>query len=391
MKKLIINTAACDARNVTAQQLSPYDAIEINSALVLTSPEAQNILSEYPVSMNTSNVVSLCGDAALSVSNGPYTIAPGTAAGGKKALLVNGPLEILPGAEDVLQDYVQITVNGPLTCPANLGSRLQNVLVNGPRILYPDGAVLLKFPVLTRQFILRAKAETYYAPTLAAVDTGLDLTLLPGGTRLISEKVVVAESLLEALLPLISETAEIVTVPDGTVYVERQLLLETYTPKQYGGKIYVDGDLFCQSAHIESLDWVEYLAVSGNAMLSEDMVEPFMEKAAVSGQIRIMPAQKGLQISDKPVVTVDASLLELAPDGLRISDCALVELAEDISPKMILEKIKIQDCSRIHCTQAQKSAVSTVAEGCGYLGPADREGEAGAVQETVINTAQYTF
>lgn len=389
MKKLTINTAACDARNVTAQQLEPYDAIEINSSTVFTSPEAQKILSEHPVSMNTSSVVSLDRDATLSVNNGPYTIAPGTASGGKKALLVNGPLDIQPGAESVLQDYVQITVNGPLTCPAS--TRLQNVLVNGPRILYPDGAVLLKSPVLTRQFILRAKAETYYAPTLAAVDTGLDLTLLPRGIRLISEKVVVAESLLEDLIPLISETAEVVTVPDGTAYVERQLLLETYSPKQYGGKIYVDGDLFCQSAHIDNLDWVEYLAVSGNAMLSEDMVEPFTEKAAVSGQIRIMPARKGLQIADKPVVTVDTSLLELAPDGLQISDCALVELAEDISAKTILEKIKIQDCPRIHCTQAQKSAVSMVAEDYGYLGPADQEGEGDACQETVINTAQYTF
>ena len=390
MKKLTVNVATCDMRNITAEQLAAYDAIQINCAMVLTSPEAQQRMAGYPVMLNAGNVLCLDTDLELVVVNGAHTITEADPGSGWKALIVNGHLEIKPGAAQALSVYKSIIVNGCLLCPASLSEQLRDATVNGTRLVYPDGAIPLRSPVLTQAWVLRASAADYYSPTLAVLDSTLDLTKLKPGVRFLTDKAVVAEGLAEDLLPLLPETAEVILVPDGTAYVERQLFLESYTSKQYGGKLYVDGDLFLRADHLENLDWIEYLAVSGSVTLSEELVAPFTEKATSYGELRIMPQPTGMQLTDKPAVAVDTALLELAPDGIHISDCGLVELSEDLSGKTILEKLKIQDCRRIHCTQAQKSAVSVIAEDYGYLGPADQDTHS-ADQETLINAAKYTF
>ena len=48
-KKLEVNTATCDIRNITEETLSQYEKVEINTAAVITSPEAQVLLGKYQV------------------------------------------------------------------------------------------------------------------------------------------------------------------------------------------------------------------------------------------------------------------------------------------------------------------------------------------------------
>ena len=40
-KKLIVNCATCDARNLRQEDYAHYEAITVNSAVLLTSPEGK--------------------------------------------------------------------------------------------------------------------------------------------------------------------------------------------------------------------------------------------------------------------------------------------------------------------------------------------------------------
>lgn len=99
MKKLKINTAACDVRNVTEETLSAYDKVEINTACVFTSPAAQALMGKYAVSVNAANSLILDGDVRITTINGPMSIHPGQAMPEEKLYLqINGPLDIAPAA-----------------------------------------------------------------------------------------------------------------------------------------------------------------------------------------------------------------------------------------------------------------------------------------------------
>ena len=117
-KTLKINCTVCDARNITEELLSSYDKVEINTASIITSPQAQTLFGKYKTRLNCASTTNLDENVNVSTINGPVTIAPNQMTPeGKIYLMVNGPLEILPGCEEVLKNYASMMINGPVTCP----------------------------------------------------------------------------------------------------------------------------------------------------------------------------------------------------------------------------------------------------------------------------------
>ena len=76
-KKLQINCAICDTRNITEEILSAYEAVQINAATLVTSPEAQALLGRYRVCVNTAGTAAISPSAVVpnAVAN-PGAITP---------------------------------------------------------------------------------------------------------------------------------------------------------------------------------------------------------------------------------------------------------------------------------------------------------------------------
>ena len=158
-KTLTINTILCDARQVRESTLAAYDKIAINASVLLTDQDSQELLHKYPVELNVTDTLDIPGDVQVSQINGREELGPGVPAPSRPTyLIVNGVLDIAPGAGPALERYVGIQVNGKVLCPESLSGLLASAQVNGQIETYPDDCVRLKSTVvLDRTFLLRTR------------------------------------------------------------------------------------------------------------------------------------------------------------------------------------------------------------------------------------------
>lgn len=402
MKKLKINTAACDVRNVTEETLSAYDKVEINTACVFTGPAAQALMGKYAVSVNAANSVVLDGDVRITTINGPMSIHPGQAVPGEKLYLqINGPLDIAPGSEEILRGYAGMVVNGPISCPESVTGLLSAFQVNGPVYAYPDGSILLKkTAVLDRTFCLRAKQDALYFAAKRVVALAPDIgfeKLAEKNVRFATKQLLVSESLAEAAVPLFDERADIVVVPDGCVYVGDGVELNENLLKRYGGKLYVAGDVGVTPESAPLLDQITYLR-AGDLRVCRNLKDRVLAKGWEFDGLRVVG---GTVICGRAKAELDAAVLETAEDGVSVLDCARVVLAEDITPELLKEKlVGIADCAAVVCaSKEQQRTVEALAEDVAWIGlageePQDVKEDAETEEDadvTLINSASYTL
>ena len=74
-KNLMVNTGVCDVRNITEELLDSYGKAEINTAVLITTPEAQAVLAKCGVAVNTANTMKMEGDIRLSIVNGSMAVS----------------------------------------------------------------------------------------------------------------------------------------------------------------------------------------------------------------------------------------------------------------------------------------------------------------------------
>lgn len=365
-KKMVINCATCDARKVTEETLAAYESVVINAATVLVSPEGKELLNRYGVTMNCANVFELPSDVEVCTVNGSHRIESGDAIGGKKYLFVNGSVTIGPDTQQVLEQYVGITVNGSLTCPESVSASLGKILVNGSTTCYPDGAIILKrSAVIDKLFALRAKESLYWASKrMIMVDPLLEpAKLVAKGCTFSAQEIIIAESKVEEMIGLIDEKAEIIIVPDGTAVITDDVELEDLTVKKYGTMLYILGDLTVAADSASSLEKLEYLNVRGDAKVTAEQKDLLMEKLTdISGQVVVPKPRKGRVISEKMSVRVTRWLLEREPDGLRLEECVNVKIDEDVPKDLILERLSISEAVSVKCSSEQEDAVAAICE-----------------------------
>lgn len=364
-----INCALCDARQITEETLKAYDEVQINTGVLVTNAAARAIFGSCHVSLNCATTLDLPDGVTPRVINGSAKLGGGDVSSEQQYLIVNGSLTILPDAAEALRQCAGIVVNGALLCPQGLSSMLDKVHVNGKTSLYPDGAILLKrSAAIDRLFALRAKDAVYYAAKrLLIVDTKLDAdVLVQKGARFASPEAVVAESLVEKLVPLLDEQTDIHIVPDGTKVVLDDLVLTDAAIKRYGKKLYVLGDVEVKIDAANAIAQLEYLSVHGDVTLPAALQDAFLAAAdEIDGDVEI--TRGGTTISGRESVQITNWLLEHAADGVSVSGCRTVAIAEDVAPELIADRLTISACGKTYCTAEQHSAVLLITKDSGEI------------------------
>lgn len=407
-KKLMINCANCDARNVQEENYAHYEQITINCATVLTSPNAKAVMNKLPFTMNCANVLEVEGDVDFRTVNGSSEIKSGDVIPANKYyMLVNGALTIGPDTQKQLENCIGMTINGSLTCPESIYAMLTGVTVNGSTTCYPDGAIVLKRnAVIDKLFALRAKNSLYWSGRrMIMVDPELDAEKLRAkGVTFSTKEVIISESKVESFIDLIDEKAEIIIVPDGTVVVLDDLDLDDAALRKYGKKLYVIGDVTIPE-DADALDEVQYLNICGDAEVPAQHKEKLLAVLTeISGDVEIIKP-KGATLEDKPYVKITKWMLEQQPLGIDVSDCAVVEVADDIPKELIVERLHIEDCGVVKCSEELEDAVTMICEDVGQIGGAESEdgvgigdmlktamgGVKGLLETKVINAADYVL
>ena len=408
MKKMIVNSATCDMRSVSEETLKNYEQIVVNAASVLVTPETKELINRYNVVLNVADVTEVPAGANVKVSshNGAYELtADGAPQEGETAILwVNGALTIGADALAAAQAFHEIRVNGAVTMPKSMSGKLSNLSVNGSTNVYPDGAILLRRNAeIDRTFPLRAKENALYwaARRLVFTDAALNVEkLAEKGVRFASKSTIVAESLAEAVTPMLSEDTDILIVPDGTKFVNYPFKLNKRFLKKCGKRVFYNDDLTVEPEAAEILPEIEYLYVNGDVKLPAELVDAFEDVVDHYDEM-IIVKKAGKVIEDHVRATVDKALLEKYADGVLVTDCAMVHLNKDVPADLILERLSIADCAQVFCTPEQEAAVSAVSKDVAMIGGKDEE--SGFVTDMVtgvlhlnpdlkvINAAEYVM
>ncbi len=406
MKKKVINTAVCDAREVTEESLAGLESITINAGVLIVGERSRELLKRYPVTMNVGNVLELPDEQHIVVKTvtGKGKIGPDTDGTGI-FLVVNGKLTVADDSQDAVKSFFRIVVNGKALMPKSCEGRFLNLQVNGKTEYYPDGSTILKADTeIDELFIARAVNSLYYCPgNLFFLDTAIDTEKLnTKGIRFAAKRIVIAESLVAKLIPMLDEETELVRVPDGTKLIDDDVELTPKTIKKYGTKLCVTADVSIRDA--EALSSLEYLFADGTVSVNKELEDAFDEIRSAVDELRIIDPDLGY-ITERPLVRVGSAMLGKYPNGVRVEDCAKVTLSEDLTSEEILEKLHIEDCAVVVCTKEQEEAVNMIAEDVAmirisgqYAEDDNQDGSVGGMLKGVfgtlkdtqgINTAEY--
>jgi len=407
-KKLMINCATCDARNALEENYAHYEQITVNCATMLTSPSAKAMLNKLPFTLNCANVLEVEGAVDFRTINGSSEIKSGDVVPTTKYyMLVNGALTIGPNTQKQLAQCVGMTINGSLTCPESIYATLTGVHVNGSTTCYPDDAIVLKRnAVIDKLFALRAKKSLYWSGRrMIMVDPELDAAKLKArGATFSTKEVILSQSKVEELIDLIDEKAEIIIVPDGTSVVFDDIALDADTLRRYGSQLYVIGDVVV-AEDTDALDQLTYLNIRGDVKVPQASKEKLLAVLTeISGEVKIAKP-KGATLQDKPFVKITKWMLEQQPLGIDVCDCAIVKIADDIPKELIAERLHIEDCAVVRCSEELEDAVSMICTDVAQIGSSKGEdstgignvikdalgGLKGALDTKVVNAADYVL
>ena len=269
-----------------------------------------------------------------------------------------------------------------------------------------DDAIVLKHnAVIDKLFALRAKNALYWTnKRMIMVDPQLDPEVLKTkGATFSAKEVIIAESKAEALIDIIDEKAEIIIVPDGTAVVPDDVTLDEDALRRYGKQLYVIGDVTVPD-YADCLNELTYLNIRGDAKVPMDYKEKLVKAITeISGQIKIAKP-KGAVLEDKPFVKITKWMLEQQPLGIEVSDCAIVTIADDIPKELIVQRLHIEDCAMVRCSEELEDAVSMVCTDVAKIGNDGEDdmgvgdviknalgGIKGALETKVINAADYVM
>ncbi len=401
MKKMMVNCAVCDMRSVSEETLKSYEQIAVNAATVIVTPEKKDLINRYNVTMNAAEVIEVpASDNVRIISqNGSYELTADRAPAEEEnaILFVNGVLNIAGDALEAAQKYCQIRVNGAVTMPKSISGKLHNLNVNGSVSTYPDGAIRLsRNAVIDKTFPLRVKENALYWAfrRLIFTDPALDTEKLRSrNVRFAAKTALIAESLAEAVTPMLSEDTDILIVPDGTQFFGFDAHMNKRYLKKFGTKAYINGDLTVEEDALDILPQIEYLYVNGDVKLPEALLDAFEDVDAHYHEL-VIQKKVGKIIEDHVRATVDKALLEKYEDGILVTDCATVHIAKDVSPELILERLTIADCAQVFCTEEQEAAVGAIAKDVASIGGRDDMAADGLHLNPgfkIINAAEYVM
>lgn len=124
MKKLNVDAAVLDLRQLSEETLDAYESCTLDTVVALTNRRAQNLLARKGVRLDAALTINSEEELEVNVINGKVTLDGNGIPEKKQVLVVNGKLFLKPEAAAVLDNYESIVVNGKIYCPASLSSRV---------------------------------------------------------------------------------------------------------------------------------------------------------------------------------------------------------------------------------------------------------------------------
>lgn len=402
-KSLVIECALCDATAVREEMLQLYDQVTVNAANVLVSPESAQLFHYYNVNINTASMMTVPAGTKVVTKNGKYTISKNCQPGETVALLVNGLLDIEPGAGEAMKNYAAIIVNGIVNYPESMAACVDGIQVNGTFEQYPDDAIRLKKSfVVDKVFVLRAKAGRYLASRRVIMsDVSLDVDgLVKKGVQFLTKTAFIAEPLLESALPLFGDEVDVIVIPEGCAFVNDDVTLDDNLLRQYGNKLYINGNLTIPDSAAGVLEKLAYLNVNGDVLIPSSLTDAWASVDAVCHELIIV---RSVCFYDRDNIQIGREALETG-DGVTLYDCAAVALDADIPASMIMEKLDIRGCAIVKCTPKQRHAVEMVCRDVAMIRDGsdedsekdgdlaeDQENEMSKGKKQVISAAYYQF
>lgn len=367
-KIYLLNCDVCDTRKMKEEDYSGYEKMMINTDLVIVSPSSKSILNRLPLTLNHNCTMEFEDDAEIKVQaiNGSYEITGTTAVHEHTLLSVNGDLTIYPGTEESLQKYERIHVNGSVTCPKSLEGCLTKLSANGSVSVYPDDCVILDDTfIMDKYFPLRAReGRKYYVKDMVIVqDKSADMEkLVQKNVQFITRQLIVPEEMAEACVELFDEKAEFTVTPAGMTLHYGDAVLNEQLVEKDGDCIYVYGNLTIpDNANLRALsDSITKLTVKGNVTLKKNQAEDFKKLNVEYSELTFK--WEGRLIENKISVKIDKTLLESSPDKVLVRSTAAAKIAPDITPELILDRLVIENCAKVYCSEEQESAVAAVSQ-----------------------------
>ena len=367
-KNYLLNCDVCDTRKMKEEDYSGYEKMMINTDLVIVSPSSKSILNRLPLTLNHDCTMEFEDDAKIELQaiNGSYEITGTTAVHEHTLLSVNGDLTIHPGTEESLQKYERIHVNGSVTCPKSLEGCLTKLSANGSVSVYPDDCVILDNTfIVDKYFPLRAReGRKYYVKDVVIVqDKSADMEkLVQKNVQFITRQLIVPEEMAEACVELFDEKAEFTVTPAGMTLHYGDAVLNEQLVEKDGDCIYVYGNLTIpDNANLRALsDSITKLTVKGNVTLKKNQAEDFKKLNVEYSELTFK--WEGRLIENKISVKIDKTLLESSPDKVLVRSTAAAKIAPDITPELILDRLVIENCAKVYCSEEQESAVAAVSQ-----------------------------
>lgn len=377
-KKLVINCDVCDTRTMDESAYAKYETIMINADVVLVTERTKALLAILPVTLNVDETIEVPdGEVVNMISiNGNYEIGPNTRAAKNTVLCVNGDIHILPGSGENLKNFYRISVNGDIRCPKSLEDFMDGVTANGSVQIYPDDCVILepRF-VMDKYFPYRAKENGRYYAEEKVILGDVNLTpLVEKNVLFVTPMAIGEEKQLMKGVSLFEESTEFVEVPEGCKVIAGDTELNQGTRKQFGTRLFVDGDLTLTNSQIEVLKGMEKLIVKGTVFASKSVAAELNSMDIVFDDMKV---EKGRRIENKLKVTLDETMFNYSPDGIMVTNTASVKITEEVSPADILDKLKLMNCASVKCGKEQKSAVELVSSNVATISCGENDGEEG--------------
>lgn len=378
-KNYVLNCDVCDTRKMKEEDYKGYEKIMINADVIVVNSSSKSILNRLPVAINQDTTIEIPDDIKLEIKtiNGSYEITGTTTVLDHTLLIVNGALDIHPGTEAVLEKYEKINVNGSVRCPKSLEGYLTKLSANGAISLYPDDCVILdRTFIIDKYFPMRAKeGKKYYVENKVIIqDKTVELEkLVQKGVQFITKQLIVPEEMIEACVELFDETVKFVVIPaEMTLHYGDAVLNEELIEKE-GSSLYVYGKLQVpKEIKWETLaDAVTKIVVKGNVLLGKDQENRFKELNVDYEQLEFR--WEGRKIENKLSVKVDKVLLESSPDKVLVRNAAAIKIAQDVTPTLILDYLRIENCAKVSCSEEQESAVAAIAQNVAKIGESGQE------------------
>ena len=345
-KNYVLNCDICDARKMKEEDYNNYKNMIINADIVIVSTSSKSILNRLPVTINQDYTIEIADDVEteLKVINGSYEITDSMVVQEHTLLIVNGALNIHSGTKEILEKYEKIHVNGSVRCAESISGYLTKLSASNSVSIYPDDCMILNDTfIVDKYFPLRAKEGNKYY---------------------VKDKVIIQDKSVD-LQKLVEKNVRFVT--EQLIIPNEDLL------KEEGDSIYVYGNLKVPgNLKLDTLeDLISKLIVKDTVVLMKNQETSF-KRLNVEYQ-RLEFEWEGRIIENKPNISIDKILLENSSDQVLVRNIATVKIAQDVTPELILNYLRIQNCAQVLCNEEQKSVIAAISQNVAQIGEADGE------------------